>query len=74
MPPLPAKVTGCAMLTGGTATCSQTVAGVDIMLTGNPDTVDTIVSLSLDSPAAEIAPIPTAVTSKAGDGKANGGT
>ena len=62
LPPLPAKVLGCSTLTGGIAACSQTVAGVDVALSGTPDTVDTIVALALDSAAAPISPIATPVT------------
>ena len=62
LPPLPAKVLSCSVLTGGTATCSQTVAGVDITLSGNPIAPDTIVALSLASPASDISPIATRVT------------
>jgi alpha-L-fucosidase len=59
LPALSATILGCSVLTGGTATCTQTVAGVDVTLNGNPDVVDTIVSLSLASPAADIMPITT---------------
>lgn len=62
LPPISVKVLGCSVLTGGQATCSQTVAGVDVMLNGNPETVDTIVALKLDSPAAGIPLTPTHVT------------
>ena len=65
LPPLPAKVVDCSVLTGGTAVCTQNVAGVDVTLSGNPaDEIDTIVALSLASPAAEIMPIATPVTVK----------
>jgi len=64
LPPLSSKVLGCSVLTGGTATCTQTVAGVDIDLSGNLDAVDTIVALSLASPASEISPIATPVTKR----------
>jgi alpha-L-fucosidase len=64
LPALPAKVLGCSVLTGGTATCTQTTADVDVTLNGNPPDVDTIVALSLASPAAEIKPIATPVTVK----------
>jgi hypothetical protein len=37
---------------------------VDVTLNGNPDAVDTIVAVSLDSPAAAIRPILTPVTPK----------
>jgi alpha-L-fucosidase len=62
LPALPAKVSDCTVLTGGKALCTQTNSGVAITLTGNPSTVDTIVVLSLASPAAEIKPIATPVT------------
>jgi alpha-L-fucosidase len=65
LPPLSAKVVDCAVLTGGTATCRQTAAGVDVTLTDNPaDAIDSIVALSLASPASEIMPIKTSVTMK----------
>jgi alpha-L-fucosidase len=64
LPALSAKVLDCAILTGGKATCTQSVAGIDITLTGNPDAVDTIVALSLASPAAKIKPIITPTTTK----------
>jgi len=64
LPALPAKVLGCSVLTGGKAACTQTVADVDVTLNGNPPDVDTIVALSLASPAAEIKPIATPVTVK----------
>jgi alpha-L-fucosidase len=66
LPPLPAKVVDCSVLTGGTAVCTQTAAGVDVTLTGNPtDAIDSIVALSLASQASEIMPIATPVTVKA---------
>ena len=64
LPPLPANVLSCSVLTGGTATCNQTVAGVDVTLTGNPAAPDTIVALSLASPASDISPIATPATPK----------
>jgi alpha-L-fucosidase len=70
LPPLPATVQSCSVLTGGTATCTQTVAGVDVTLSEvpagptPPDTPDTIVALSLASPASAISPIATPVTPK----------
>jgi alpha-L-fucosidase len=64
LPRLPAKVTGCKVLTGGSATCTQTVAGVDVTLskTPAPNAPDTVVALSLDSPASAISPIATHLT------------
>jgi alpha-L-fucosidase len=74
LPALPAKVLSCSVLTGGTAMCTQTVAGVDVMLSGNPDATDTIVALSLDSPATNIPLIPTEVTPKVLDTRPAGGS
>jgi alpha-L-fucosidase len=62
LPALPAKVLDCSVLTGGKATCSQTIAGVDVTVSGNPDAGDTIVVLTLESWAAKISPIATPVT------------
>ena len=74
MPPLPAKVLSCAVLTGGTAACTQTVAGVDVTLYGNPAIADTIVALLLDSQASEISPISTEAIPKTTAAKATGGS
>jgi alpha-L-fucosidase len=62
LPALPARLLSCSVLTGGAATCSQTVAGVDVTLSGTPEAADTIVALSLASPASAISPIATPVT------------
>jgi len=62
LPPLAAKVLSCKVLTGGSATCSQSVAGVDITLAANPEvssSADTIVALNLSSAASLISPIST---------------
>jgi alpha-L-fucosidase len=62
LPPLAAKVLSCKVLTGGSATCSQSVAGVDITLAANPEvssSTDTIVALNLSSAASLISPIST---------------
>ena len=64
LPPIAAKVLGCSVLTGGAATCTQTVAGVDVMLHTDPGAVDTIVALKLDAPAAAIPLTPTSITEK----------
>jgi alpha-L-fucosidase len=61
LPALPARMLGCSSLTGGSATCKQGSDSVEITLNGNADAVDTIVALTLASPAAEIAPIATPV-------------
>jgi hypothetical protein len=61
LPALPAKIESCSVLTGGKAECSQTVAGVDVTLSENSDAIDTIVVLTLDSPAAAISPVITPV-------------
>lgn len=64
LPALPAKILSCSALTGGTAACSQSDNGITVTLEGNPAAIDTIVALTLSSPAAEIATIPTAVTAQ----------
>jgi alpha-L-fucosidase len=64
LPALPAKILGCSSLTGGSATCTQTADSVEITLNGNGDIADTIVLLTLASPAVEIKPIATRVTGK----------
>ena len=65
LPALPAKIVDCKSLTGGTAACAQSDAGVTVSLSGNPAAVDTIVELTLASSAAEIQTIPTSVAPKA---------
>jgi alpha-L-fucosidase len=62
LPALPARILGCSSLTGGGAACKQASDSVEITLNGNADAVDTIVALTLASPAAEIAPISTPVS------------
>jgi alpha-L-fucosidase len=62
LPALPARILGCSSLTGGSATCKQASDSVEITLNGNADAVDTIIALTLASPAVEIAPIATPVT------------
>jgi len=58
MPPLPAKIAGHAVLTGGTATVEQTEKGLRVAVPENErQDIDTIVALQLDSPAIEIGPI-----------------
>jgi hypothetical protein len=42
---------------------------VEVALGKAPDAVDTIIEITLDSPAAGIKPIPTPVTPKAAAGK-----
>jgi alpha-L-fucosidase len=62
LPPLSANLLSCKALTGGQPTCSQTVAGIDITLDQTDESkapVDTIVALTLASPASEITPIST---------------
>jgi alpha-L-fucosidase len=61
LPALPVRMLDCSVLTGGKATCTQTAAGVEVVLDGNPSTVDTIVALNLVSPAVEIKPVTTPV-------------
>ena len=64
LPALPAKILSCSSLTGGDARCTQTGTSVEITLSGNPDAVDTIVALTLASPATGINPIETPVAVK----------
>lgn len=64
LPPLPARLLSCSNLTGGVAACTQTVTGVDVILGATPESIDTIVALSLDSAAAQITPISTTVSAK----------
>lgn len=64
LPGVPAKVLGCSALTGGHATCTQTDTRLEVKLGGNPEAVDTIVALTLASPASGIKTIPTPVTLK----------
>jgi hypothetical protein len=40
------------------------VAGVDVTLSGNPETVDTIVALKLDAAASGMPLIPTPINNK----------
>jgi alpha-L-fucosidase len=54
LPAISAQITGCSVITGGKASCVQTVAGVDVSLTGNPNVVDTIVAVSVSEPASGI--------------------
>ncbi len=65
LPALPAKIQSCSALTGGDASCKQDDASVTVTLNGNPAAIDTIVALTLASPAAEIGTIPTPVTTRA---------
>jgi alpha-L-fucosidase len=64
LPALPAKILSCSALTGGTADCSQSDKGVTVTLEGNPEAIDTIVALTLASPAAEIHTIPASTTAQ----------
>jgi alpha-L-fucosidase len=64
LPALPTKILSCSSLTGGSADCKQADDSVEITLNGNTDAVDTIIALTLASPAAEIKPITTPVTGK----------
>jgi alpha-L-fucosidase len=64
LPALPAKILSCSALTGGTADCSQSDKGVTVTLEGNPEAIDTIVALTLASPAAEIHTIPASATAQ----------
>jgi alpha-L-fucosidase len=65
LPALPAKILSCSYLDGARASCKQSDHSVEIALGANANSVDTIIEVALDSPAAEIKPIPTPVTPKA---------
>lgn len=69
LPALPAKILGCSYLDGGKASCKQRKDGVEVALDKSPDGIDTIVEITLASPAAGIAPIPTPLTPKAAAGQ-----
>jgi alpha-L-fucosidase len=64
LPALPAKILACASLTGGEASCKQSDSGVEVTLGGSNSSLDTIVEMTLASPAAGIKTIPTAITAK----------
>ncbi len=64
LPALPVKVLGCSLLGGGSLACRQSENGVEVSLGSKPDAVDTIVEMTLESPAVEIKPIPTPLTAK----------
>jgi alpha-L-fucosidase len=62
LPSLPTKILSCSALTGGEAACQQSETGVTVTLSGNPTAIDTIVAITLASPAAEIGTIATPAT------------
>ena len=64
LPALPAKILACSSLTDGQAFCKQSDSVVEVTLSGNASAIDTIVQMTLASPAAEIKPIATPVTPK----------
>lgn len=64
LPALPAKILACASLTGVQASCKQSDNGVEVTLAGSNSPLDTIVEMTLASPAAEIKTIPTAIAAK----------
>jgi alpha-L-fucosidase len=58
LPPLPCKVTGSSLLSGGNVAFKQTDQAVEITVDPKDrDPIDTIVVLDLDKPAAAIAPV-----------------
>jgi alpha-L-fucosidase len=65
LPALPIKVTDCTCLTGGATTFNQTDHGLQLSVTGNTATVDTIIALTLESSAAKLQPIATSKDSEA---------
>jgi alpha-L-fucosidase len=55
LPPISAKITSNSVLTGGTATVTQSDDGIEISVPkADRQEIDTIVALHLDSPAAEV--------------------
>lgn len=61
LPALPAKVVDSVLLTGGKASIERTAAGMAIRVPASDrQEIDTILALTLDRPALEIAPIPVA--------------
>ena len=60
-PVLPARIVKSSVLTGGEATVKQTEAGVEITVPKpNRQQIDTVVALTIDKPALDIAPIAVA--------------
>jgi len=58
LPPLPKKIVGSSLLTGGTVTVSQAEDGVRMEVAETDrQPIDTIVALDLDGPASDVAPI-----------------
>ncbi len=65
LPALPTKILSCSSLTGGSVACKQASNSVEITLNGNADAGDTIIALTLASPAVELKPITTPVAGRA---------
>jgi len=58
LPPIPAKVLGASLLSGGTASLTQSDQGIEISVPpAGQDTADTVVVLDLDRPASQIKPV-----------------
>lgn len=57
LPQLPAKISRCWSVTGGTVSCTATKNGLQIAMRGTPRQVDRIVALNIDRPAAALQPI-----------------
>lgn len=58
LPPLPKKIVGSSLLTGGTVTVSQAENGIRMEVAeADRQPIDTIIVLELDGPASDIAPI-----------------
>jgi len=72
LPPLPCKVTGSSLMTGGKLSLKQTDEAVEIAVDPkDQDPIDTIVVLELDRPAGSIAPISIRSASLASGKKAS---
>jgi len=58
LPPIPAKVLGASLLSGGTASLTQTDQGIEISVPpAQRGDADTVVVLDLDRPASQIKPV-----------------
>ena len=71
LPPLPRKILRSTVLTGGAAKVTQAPSGITIAVEARDrDPIDTLVVLTLDGPAADIAPLATPSESLAAGKKA----
>ncbi|NLE59393.1 MAG: DUF1080 domain-containing protein [Planctomycetes bacterium] len=72
LPPIRKKLTGTAVLTGGTAEVKQNDEGLTITVSASDRReIDTIIAIDLDGPAGDIPPLATGLGSLAAHKKAN---